>query len=130
MSLETETEVQELRTVQDEQGNSVPPATESEQQKTNDRLGNRDTLSGFTYSTNTTNEEMLTSNTIPEGVTVLVHPLPGNADTVMIGPAGVATYPLASGADVYTVDVRDTDQIAVEAVNAGDGVAVHYEEDN
>lgn len=123
MSLDTETEVNEMRRVQDKDGNSVPPANAEAQ-------GNRDTLDGFTYSTSGTDPENLPSNNVPDGVAVLIHGLETNADVVRVGPQGAVTYPLASASSSYTVEVSDTAEIHVETPNSGDGVGVHFEVDN
>lgn len=123
MSLETDTDVRELATVQDEQGNSKPPVNLR-------AIGNRDTLTGFTYSTSSTNDEALDSYSVPHGSTVLVVPDPGNAGTVYVGPDGVTLVPLADAGDSFGADVLDTSEISVRTPNSGDTVGVMWEADN
>lgn len=122
MSLETETQVDQIKRVENEDGNSVPPANAEIQ-------GNRDTLEGFTHSTSGTDPEPLPSHAVPDGVAVFVHPLSTNADVVRIGPEGAVTYPLASSDAAYTTQVSDTSALYVKTPNSGDGVAVHWEAD-
>jgi len=120
MPLETSGNIDEIAGVTDQEGEPAAPAT-------NEAQGNWDTLDGVQYTTNGTGEEQLPSNDVPDGATVLVHPLPSNADVVNVGPAGVVTYPLADAVATYTAKVSNTDQITVQTPSAGDGVAVHWE---
>ncbi len=122
MPVESDAEVEEMRNVQAADGSKRPPAD-------GDAQGNWDTLAGDSYSTGSTTEETLPSNAVPDGATVFVHPQAGNTDTVLVGPQGAATYPLASTGKHYTAKVSNTDQIAVKAASSGDGVNIHWEAD-
>ncbi|MHB9287366.1 hypothetical protein ACKVMT_10050 [Halobacteriales archaeon Cl-PHB] len=123
MTLDTNGDVEEIQKVQAADGTKRPPSD-------GDAQGNWDTLAGDSHSTSGTTEESLPSNAVPDGATVMLHPQSGNADTVLVGPAGHATYPLSATADTYEAQVSNTDQIAVKASTSGDGVAIHWEADN
>jgi hypothetical protein len=130
MGLDTNTDVEKIQTVQDDNGSAVPPANATEQQATNDRLGNRDTLDSLSHTTGGTNAEALPSKTVPEGVTPLVVADTGNADTVFVGTADHQPVPLASAKDSFASNVRDTSEIYVRTPSAGDTVFVLWERDN
>jgi hypothetical protein len=129
MSLETETEVREIQTVQDDQGDSQFPANQQRQKEIRDAVGNFAGLDGFVHTTGGTTEEQLQSVAVPDGATVLVSYKIGNADTVLVGPQGVAEYPLAGPGDAWETEVTDTSEIYVRALSAGDEVAVMFEVD-
>lgn len=120
---------EEVRRVQDDAGNRVPPANSTEQAKTNERLGNWDTLDSFAYSTSSTNAESLDSNTVPEGVTPLVVADTANTDTVFVGSSKHQAVPLASAKDSFASNVRDTSELYVRANSSGDSVIVYWERD-
>jgi hypothetical protein len=130
MALDTTTDVDQISSVVDEQGNSQSPANESEQQKANERLGNRDTLKADAHSTDGTSAEPLPQHKVPEGVTPLVVAHTGNADTVFVGDSNHQPVPLASAKDSFSSPVRDTSEIYVRTPTAGDTVYVLWEKDN
>lgn len=129
MALDSNTDVEQIKTVQDGNEEQVPPANASEQAKTNDRLGNFDTLDSMAYSTSGTTAEALESKPVPEGVTPLVVADTGNADTVWVGTGTHQPVPLASAKDSFGADVNDTSEIYVRTTTAGDTVYVLWERD-
>ncbi|QZP37749.1 hypothetical protein [Halobaculum magnesiiphilum] len=118
MTLDTNTDVEEIRKVQDEAGDKQPPANQAEQARTNDRLGNADAV--FTDKlTPSTSGEVLPSHEVKEGCEVLVLADPDNAGPIYIGPEGSETIPLAKGNGV-TKRVSNTDALAAKASSDGD----------
>lgn len=106
---------------------SVGDGTREEQEKTNARLGNWDTLDGFTYSTTSTNVEALPSHDVPDGVTVLVTYGRGNAGDVYVGTTDVQPATLSADAHSFAANVTDTAEVHVRTPNAGDSVGVLFE---
>jgi len=128
MPVESETSVEKIERVKDNQGNAQPAANEKQQQKTNDRLGNWDSVYGFTYSTESTNAEQLPANAVPNGTDVLIQADPGNSGRVYIGndtdqPVSIAPEGTA------TVPVTDTSAIHVRTPTSGDSVGVFWADD-
>lgn len=120
MTLYSNSEVEEMKKVQDKDGNSVPPANANQ-------LGNFSGLEQFVYSTSTTSAEALDSKTVPEGVTVLVEYNEGNAGTVYVGDSTTQASPLAAVGDGRAFRVNDTSTIYVQTPTSGDGVVVSFE---
>lgn len=129
MALDTETEVEQIRTVRDEQGNIEAPANEKQQKETNAALGNQPGLSAFSYETGTTSAEPLPSNAVPDGVEVVVQADPGNTDPVKVGDADAQPVTI-KGTSGVQLAVENTDAIHVRALTAGDSVAVLFEVSN
>ncbi len=127
MPVETSTEVEELRGVQNDDGELDRPANESEQQKTNDRLGNQPKVEAFEYSTSSTDAEALPSNDVPEGVEVVVLYSPSNAGNVFVGNADDQVVPLTGVGQAVSYRVENTDAIHIRTPNASDGVGVTFE---
>jgi hypothetical protein len=134
MSLETATDVEQIETVKDEQGNRKAPANaaeqqamQSEQQKTTAALGNQPGVGAFSYSTNGTDAEALPSNPVPDGVTVLVQADPSNTDPIKVGDADEQPLTI-KGTQGLKFAVEDTSAIHIRALTAGDSVGVAFEE--
>lgn len=120
MALETNTKVGKLKRVTDEQGDEHPPANSTEQEKTNDRLGNfPNGVDGD--QTDDTTGSTLPSNAVPPGVEVAVQAKYGNTERVKVGLSSTPTVELQKGASVK-FRVQNTDQIHVVAKSSGDGV--------
>ncbi|SFR59679.1 hypothetical protein [Halorubrum sodomense] len=129
MGLDTNTEVQQIRKVQNEQGEQVSPATENQQKEIADRVGNHDGLTQFTYSTGSTSAEALPSNAVPDGVEVLVEWKETNAGNVYVGDSDTQEAALTGVGDGRTFRVSDTSVIHVRTPTAGDAVVVTFEVD-
>lgn len=130
MALDTSTDVEEMRAVQNAAGEIDRPANESEQRATNDRLGNWDGLEAFWYETDTEDAEPLDSESVPEGVTVLVTYDEANDGNVYVGNEDAQPAVLTRVTDTFTARVRDTSEIYVRTPSAGDRVGVLFEEDH
>ena len=72
MPLGTNTEVEQIRKVQNEDGDQVSPATEKQQMEIADKVGNYDGLQQIEVTNEGTDAEPLPANAVPEGVQVLV----------------------------------------------------------
>lgn len=131
MALETETEVGELRRVQNESGDKVPPANEITQRQMRDALGNHEGVTAVEVVPDDDTATSLPSHSVPEGVSVLVMALASNdADSrVYVGDDSAQPVPLKPEAPL-TLDVQNTDAITIRAPTAGDGVAVLFESES
>jgi len=127
MALETDTDVTELRQVQDEQGNAVPPSGRDVQKDIRDQAGNFAGVAGFQYNTGGTDAEQLQSASVPEGVPVLIWALPGNSGRVNVGGPGGQPIPLPPDGTI-SLRVDNTDALYIQTPTAGDGVGVLFED--
>jgi hypothetical protein len=128
MSLETDTEVEKMRRVQDGSGNDVPPANADEQARQADALANA--TSGFSdkFQPSTTGETA-PSHPVADGKEVLFLADPGNGGVIYVGFGGSATVPLSKG-NVITLQVINTDLVTAKAASSGDVLHVIGEETN
>ncbi|GAA0648782.1 hypothetical protein [Salarchaeum japonicum] len=129
MGLETQADVDDIQRVTDENGDPQPPANTVEQQKTNQALGNRGSVTQFVHSTDGTTGEPLPSHSVPDGVTVLVEYKQGNGGTVYVGNSDTQESPLTAVGQGRTFAVANTDTIYVRTPTAGDAVVVTFEAD-
>lgn len=127
MPLNTDTDVESIQSVKDQNGNSQPPANEAEQQKMSAALGNQPGVGAFSYSTDGTTAESLPSNPVPDGVTVLVQADPSNTDPIKVGDADEQPITIKPTQGVRLA-VDDTSNIHVRALTTGDSVGVLFEE--
>lgn len=127
MTLDTNSDVEEVRKVQDENGGKQPPANQAEQAKTNARLGNHDALKQFVYTTGGTAAEPLDAKTVPNGVEVLVEYKEGNAGNVYVGDDTTQQSALTAVGQGRTFAVTDTSHIYIRTPTGGDGVVVTFE---
>lgn len=128
MALETETEVEQITTVLDEQGNPESPANEKQQQRVAEAAENKPAIGGFVHTTSSTDAEQLPAHDVPHGVDVVVQTRAANADNIYIGNSEV--QPLEVGPNSgATFRVTDTSALYVRAASAGDVVGVIFEED-
>ena len=127
MGLDTNTEVQQIRKVQNEQGEQVSPATENQQQEIADRVGNHGGLTQIEYTTGGTEAEPLPAQDVPDGVKVLVEYREANSGNVYVGDASTQLSALAQIGDFRSFPVTDTSLIYVRTPTAGDGVIVTFE---
>jgi hypothetical protein len=127
MGLDTNTEVQQIRKVQNEEGDQVSPATEKQQMEIADRVGNYGDLTQFEYTTDGTEAEALSANAVPEGVEVLVEYREANSGNAYVGDDSTQMSPLTQVGDGRTFEVTDTSLIHVRTPTAGDGVIVTFE---
>lgn len=128
MSLETETQVDQLTTVEDENGKSVPPANENQQEQIRDRLGNFGGVAAFEYTTGGTAAEALDAHDVPDGVEVVISYLAGNSDVVNVGNSQAQPVTLTGPGQAVTLRVDDTSTVYIQTPTAGDGVGVLFEE--
>jgi len=122
-----DTEIERMRAVEDADNKIVAPASDPVIREVRDRLGNFDSLSGFT-ATDDTSGSTLASNAVPEGVAVLVQANDANTDPVLLGPAGGPFVVDLAPRESVALNVADTDAIGLQAQTAGDGVGVLYED--
>ncbi|GGN97634.1 hypothetical protein [Haloarcula pellucida] len=127
MGLDTRAEVGELQTVQNEDGDKVPPANESHQQAIRDAVGNPDGATIQTYSTSGTTPEPLPDLTIPDGVTALIVYLPGNSGDVYLGDDADQFVPLTDAGHVFSWEGSNVNDLYIKTNSAGDGVGIIFE---
>jgi|GEM_PF-6294765 len=127
MALETTTDVEQLKSVPDGDGNAEPPANAAEQRLIRDRLGNWDGLMGFNYQTTSTDVEQMDSKPVPNGVTVAVQAPESNAQKVYIGSESAQPIAVQPGGTA-NLQVSDTGAIYVSALTEGDELGVLYED--
>ncbi|WP_225334915.1 hypothetical protein [Halomicrobium urmianum] len=127
MGLETQTDVEEIRNVQNQAGDVDAPANETQQRRQTDALENNDGLTALEYQTSSTTVEQLPSHSVPEGVTVLVTYLSGNGSDVWVGNADAQPICMTGTGDAVGFDVTDTSAIHVRANTSGDGVGILFE---
>ncbi|TKX70952.1 hypothetical protein [Halorubrum sp. GN11GM_10-3_MGM] len=127
MGLDTNTEVQQIRKVQNEQGNQVSPATENQQKEIAGRLGNWNDLEQIEFTTDGTNAEPLPDNEVPQGVEILVEYREANSGNVYVGDDSTQLAPLTQVGDGRSFEVTETSLIYVRTPTAGDGVIVTFE---
>jgi len=126
MSLETETDVEQMRKVQDEQGDQQPPANQAEQAETNQKLGNADAVFSDELEPSTAGES-LPSHTVEEGKEVLLLADPANGGIIYVGEPGSPSVPLTGGNGV-TLQVTNTDLIDARASETGQTLHLIAEE--
>ncbi|QKY16401.1 hypothetical protein [Halorubrum sp. CBA1229] len=129
MGLDTNTEVQQIRKVQNEQGEQVSPATENQQQRIAEASENYGGLSQIEYTTDSTTAEPLPSIDVPHGVTVLVEYREANSGNAYVGDENTQKAALTGVGDGRGFEVTDTSLIHVRTPTAGDGVIVTFEVD-
>ena len=129
MGLDTNTEVQQIRKVQNEQGEQVSPATENQQKEIADRVGNHTGLTQIEYTTAGTDAEALPSYAVPDGVEVLVEYREANSGNVYVGDDTTQKAALTGVGDGRSFPVTDTSLIHIRTPTAGDGVIVMFEVD-
>jgi len=129
MGLDTNTEVQQIRKVQNEQGEQVSPATENQQKEIADRVGNHNGLTQIEFTTSEIDPEPLPANSVPDGVEVLVEYREANAGNVYLGDDSTQKAALTGVGDGRGFEVTDTSLIYVRTPTAGDGVIVTFEVD-
>jgi len=126
MSLETETDVEQMRKVQDEKGDKQPPANQAEQAETNRKLGNADGVFSDEF-TPSTGGQSLPSHVVEEGKEVLLLADPANGGIIYVGEPGSPSVPLTGGNGV-TLQVTNTDLIDAQASEAGQTLHMIAEE--
>ncbi|MFT4921051.1 MAG: hypothetical protein ACI8XM_000244 [Haloarculaceae archaeon] len=127
MSLDTETEVEEIRTVTDDTGAKKSPSNTAEQQRIAAAVENQPDVGAFEHATAGTAAESLPANPVPQGVKVLVQARPGNTDPVYVGDS-TAQPAIIKGTKAVTLKVTDTSAIYIQTPTAGDSVGVLFEE--
>ena len=122
MPVETDTEVEQLRKVQNEQGERVSPATEERQAKIAETLGNRvGVTTGLVQPADGT-AVTLPSNPVPDGQEVLVQGAATNDGLVFVGDADSQPVALRA-AQGLQIPVTNTDQIAIKCPTTDDAAA-------
>jgi hypothetical protein len=127
MTIYSSAKVEEIKGVLDSAGDIVAPATEGLQQQIRDRLGNWSGLGAFEHQTSSTSAEQLDSNSVPNGVEVVVQAQTTNSGSVFVGNSTNQPIELSKGSHV-SLNVTDTDKIHVQTPNSGDGVGVLFEQ--
>ncbi len=125
MSLETETEVDDIEAVKDREGDLRPPANADEQERTNDRLGNFGDGADGEHTDDGTGST-LPAGEVPEGVPVVVQALHDNDSRIKLGLTDSPTVEIKGG-QTASFRVKNRDQVHIVAKTAGDGVAFSHE---
>lgn len=121
MAQETFGKVEE---VSDADGQIASPAADETQRSLHGNFG----TGNDGDATDDTTGSTLPTNTVPEGVSVVVQAKNGNADVVRVGLTASPTLELSPG-DSVTYRVQNTDQINLVAVSNGDGVNFSHEQE-
>ena len=130
MALETETEVGELRRVQDGNGDKVPPANEVVQRAIRDQGSNHPTVIDEQHTVNEAGvAESLPDQPIPDGVEVAITYDPSNSGVVYVG-GGDPSVPLTDVGQGVEMRVENLNALSIRAPNVGDGVRYLVEVDN
>ena len=129
MGLDTNTEVQQIRKVQNEQGEQVSPATENQQKRIAEAAENNNGLTQLEVTTDGTAAEALPSFAVPDGVEVLVEYREANSGNVYVGDDTTQKAALTGVGDGRSFPVTDTSLIYIRTPTAGDGVIVTFEVD-
>jgi len=130
MALETETEVGELRRVQDGDGNKVPPANEQVQREIRNQGANHDDVIDEQFAVDEAGvAESLPDQPVPDGVSVAITYDPSNNGVVFVGD-GSPSFPLTDVGQGVEMRVSNLNALSVEAPNAGDGVRYLVEVDS
>ena len=127
MGIETNTEVERLKDVSDGEGGVTQPANRDEQTKTNERLGNQDSVTAFSHSTSGTTAESLESHPVPDGFKVVVTYDESNSGNVYVGGPDAQPVPLTGVGQAIEMRVTDTSEIYIRTPTGGDGVGVLFE---
>lgn len=117
MALETNTEVGEIESVKDRNGDVRPPANADEQEITNEKLGNADSVFSDKLDPSTGGES-LPSHSVKEGQEVLLMADPANGGIIYVGEPGSASVPLTGG-NGLTLQVSNTDVLEAQASETG-----------
>lgn len=128
MPVETETDVEQLTSVEDGNGDRAPPANENQQERIAESLENQDGLTQIEFTTDGTDAEQLPSRDVPKGVETLVEWRETNSGNVYVGDATTQKAALTQVGDGRTFRVTDTSAIYVRTPTAGDGVVVTFED--
>jgi hypothetical protein len=117
MSLETTTDVDQLATVEDSDGNRQRPANEEQQRRQAEAMENA--TAGFADKFQpSTGGESCPSHSVADGKPAVVRADPDNAGIIYVG-FGSATFPLAKG-DALEFQITDTDLVTAMAGTDGD----------
>lgn len=127
MGLETATEVEQITSVQDDNGDVQKPANEAHQQAIEAAVGNPDGATIETYTTSGTTAEQLPDLAIPDGVTAVIVYLPSNSGDVFVGDESEQFAPLTDAGHVFTWEGSSTAPLYIRTNSAGDGVGIIFE---
>ena len=127
MGLETSTEVEQVTTVQDAQGDTQRPSNEARQKAIEAAVGNPDGGTIETYTTSGTTAEQLPDLSIPNGVTALIVYLPGNSGDVFIGGESDQFALLTDPGHVFEWEGSSTAPLYIRTNSSGDGVGIIFE---
>jgi len=127
MTLDTNSKVERINQVQDDQGNDQSPANEQRQKEIEQAVSNPDGGTVDTYTTSGTTAEALPDLTIPDGVTALIVYLPGNAGDVYVGDSGEQFVPLTDSGHVFEWEASSIAPLHIRTNTSGDGVGIIFE---
>ncbi|WP_254279203.1 hypothetical protein [Haloarcula marina] len=120
-------EVEQLYTVQDEDGKNQRAANEKRQKAIQDAVENPEGATIQTVTTSGTDPEQLPDLTIPEGGNALIVYLPGNSGDVYLGDAAEQFVPLTDPGNVFGWSGTTTADLHIKTNSAGDGVGIIFE---
>ena len=127
MGLDTLGNVEEMRQVQDGEGQKVPPANENRQKQIADAVSNENGLLTDEVTTGGTTPEQLPSHSVPDGVKVLISYLSANSGDVYVGDDTNQPIALTGTGDAVALEVTDTAALYIQTPTAGDGVGITIE---
>lgn len=116
----------EVEQVRDRNDQRASPASDEELAAANASLGNWPSIAAFDTTDDGTGST-LPANAVPDGVTVAVQAKNGNADLILVGPAGGSHVVELKAGSSTNYNVEDTSAIGFTAATAGDGVNVTFE---
>jgi len=126
MTLGTRGEVEEIKKVQNQKGERASPANEAQQKRLAEVLGNQSSLSAGSYSTSSTSAEQLPSESIPEGISVVIQANNANTGAVFVGTSSAQPIRLAPN-ESATFSLTNLDLVNIQTPNSGDGIGYIYE---
>jgi len=127
VTIDTNSKVEEIRNVQDSEGNVVSPANEDRQQEIADAVSNENGLLTDEVTTGGTTPEQLPSHSVPDGVKVLISYLSANSGDVYVGDDTNQPIALTGTGDAVALEVTDTAALYIQTPTAGDGVGITIE---
>lgn len=127
MTLDTNSKVERINKVQNQQGDDTQPANVDRQQAIQEAVGNPSGATIRTYTTGGTAAEQLPDLSIPDGVTALIVYLPANSGDVFLGDADDQFIPLTDAGHVFEWEGATTADLHIRTNTAGDGVGIIFE---
>ncbi|QSG06469.1 hypothetical protein [Halapricum desulfuricans] len=124
MTVYTNGEVEELRSVIDSNGNEASPASDDRLESVRQQ-GSNGTLNQLVYTTDGTTAEAVDAAAVPDGHGLLIQGYHTNSETVYVGDGDTQEHALGTRESI-TVDVQDASEVYVQTPTAGDGIVLTW----